>query len=94
MRWLMYLGLVLAATDNTQGATCSVHRSSKETLRFKRLTGYPKSRPGYVVDHIVPLCACGADSVVNMQWQQADSSYVKDNWEREMCRALGKNTLK
>jgi hypothetical protein len=72
---------------------CTVHRSSTETARFKRLTGYA-SRPGYVVDHIVPLCACGRDSVSNMQWQRRDSSLVKDKWELQMCRALAADTLK
>lgn len=91
--WFMFcLALLSASTD--QHAICAVHRGSKETARFARLTKYPYPRPGYVVDHIVPLCACGADSVSNMQWQRQDSSYVKDTWERQMCRALAKDTLK
>ena len=33
-------------------------RSQTQVERFKRLTGYPQGRPGWVVDHMVPL-ACG-----------------------------------
>src|SRR2546428_5640743 len=42
--------------------------------------------PGYVVDHIKPLCAGGADRPRNMQWQTREEAKVKDRREREMCR--------
>lgn len=42
--------------------------------------------PGYVVDHIKPLCVGDDDSVDNMQWQTSGGSYLKDNSERAMCR--------
>ena len=35
--------------------------------------------PGYVRDHIVPLCRGGSDSVTNMQWQT--TAEAKDKWE-------------
>ncbi len=44
--------------------------------------------PGWVVDHVVPLCAGGADQPSNMQWQTRADSVVKDRWERRVCRAL------
>jgi len=44
--------------------------------------------PGWVVDHVVPLCAGGADAPVNMQWQSKPESLVKDRWERRQCRGL------
>jgi hypothetical protein len=50
-----------------------------------RRTGYPHGRPGYVVDHIVPLCAGGADAASNMQWQTVEEAKVKDRQERAMC---------
>ncbi len=43
------------------------HRAT--VIEFEKLTGYPHGRPGFVVDHILPLCAGGADAVSNMQWQ-------------------------
>lgn len=42
--------------------------------------------PGWVVDHIVPLCAGGPDAVSNMQWQERSASHAKDAQERRACR--------
>ena len=42
--------------------------------------------PGYVVDHIEPLCAGGPDDPGNMQWQTVKEAKEKDRKEREMCR--------
>jgi len=39
------------------------HRSFEAKLEFWRMTGYPRGRPGYVVDHIIPLACGGADGV-------------------------------
>jgi len=50
-----------------------------------RRTGYPRGRPGYVVDHIVPLCAGGADAPTNMQWQTVEAAKMKDGQERAQC---------
>jgi hypothetical protein len=44
-------------------------------------TGYPHGRPGYVVDHIIPLKRGGADEPWNMQWQTIAASKVKDATE-------------
>lgn len=44
--------------------------------------------PGYVIDHIVPLCASGPDAAYNMQWQTTDQSKEKDRWERKECTAF------
>lgn len=46
--------------------------------------------PGYVVDHIIPLCAGGPDRPDNMQWQSREDSLVKDRLEWEACRTLRK----
>lgn len=45
---------------------------------------------GYVIDHIVPLCAGGADALSNLQWQERRASYRKDADERRLCRWLRK----
>jgi hypothetical protein len=41
--------------------------------------------PGYVVDHIVPLCAGGPDNPSNMQWQTVADGKAKDRIERRQC---------
>jgi len=50
-----------------------------------RSTGYSRGRPGYVVDHVVPLCAGGADAPSNMQWQTIGEARIKDRQERATC---------
>jgi hypothetical protein len=47
-----------------------------------RQSGYPNGRPGYVVDHIVPLASGGADAPSNMQWQTIEDAKAKDKVER------------
>ena len=41
--------------------------------------------PGWVVDHVVPLCFGGPDTPKNMQWQQSAQSFTKDAFERQAC---------
>ena len=50
-------------------------------LELKRMTGYPQGRPGYEVDHIVPLARGGADKPSNMQWQTIQEAKEKDRGE-------------
>lgn len=71
-------------------------RSAAEVRAFKRdnpcpTTGKAHGKcPGYVVDHIVPLCAGGADTPKNMQWQAKQDALTKDKEEWRTCRELKK----
>ena len=58
-----------------------IKRNSAAVREFKKLTGYPHGRLGYVIDHIVPLKRGGCDSVENMQWQTIEAAKAKDRWE-------------
>ena len=58
-----------------------IHRSLSAKKQFMKQTGYPHGRPGYVVDHIVPLNRGGADSSSNMQWLTKDAAKAKDKWK-------------
>jgi len=58
-----------------------IARSPEMREQFMRETGYPHGRPGYVVDHIRPLCHGGADTPANMQWQTRSEARAKDLWE-------------
>src|SRR3989442_15991596 len=60
-------------------------RNPAARAQFLRQTGYPHGRPGYVVDHIVPLECGGADSPSNMQWQTVAEARAKDRTEGN-CR--------
>ena len=55
----------------------------KQLLGALRLTqtGYPHGRPGYVVDHVIPLERGGADEPWNMQWQTIAAGKAKDATE-------------
>jgi 5-methylcytosine-specific restriction endonuclease McrA len=60
-------------------------RSRDAKKAFKNGTGFPKGRPGYVIDHIVPLACGGADRPSNMQWQTKAAAKAKDKVERVGC---------
>ncbi len=68
--------LVLAPAQ----ASAKTQRDSHQRAAFMKQQPCPstgKSRgacPGYVVDHIRPLCADGPDRPSNMQWQTTASS--------------------
>src|SRR5205823_3973818 len=74
-------------------ALAKAERSREVTREFQHLHPCPSTGkrtgtcPGYVKDHVVPLCAEGADTVANIQWQTIAEAKEKDRWERETCRA-------
>ena len=57
-------------------------------MRLHRCPATSKPRgscPGYIIDHVIPLCAGGPDSSVNMQWQTVAAAKIKDREERRQC---------
>lgn len=62
-----------------------IQRSSKAKHEFMKKSGYPNGRPGYVIDHIVPLACGGTDASSNMQWQTKAEAKTKDRIERKGC---------
>lgn len=78
-------------------ATCPpVHRSQAVIREFRRTHVCPatgrisKTCPGFVVDHIDPLCKTGpsGDRIDNLQYQTIHDSYIKDREERAGCHRL------
>jgi hypothetical protein len=61
-------------------------RNKAAKKQFQNATGYPKGRPGYVTDHIIPLACGGQDVPSNMQWQTIAEAKAKDAIERANCR--------
>ena len=80
--------LMLALAAQTQAA----ERSRQAVAEFKRAhpcpaTGKPRGAcPGWIVDHITPMCAGGPDNRDNMQWQTVAEAKLKDRAERAQCR--------
>lgn len=76
-------------TSRARYSTPSVARDTRGRIQrsqwakriFMRMTGYPNGRPGYIVDHIVPLKRGGDDLPDNMQWQTVEQAKAKDRWE-------------
>ncbi len=64
-----------------------VKRSVEAKDTFKRQHPCPSTGrsagacPGYVIDHVRPLCRGGADSPSNMQWQTVAAGKAKDKTE-------------
>lgn len=95
----LLLALVLSAQATGCHATRDehgkIHRSEQAKAAFKKEHPCPANGqtsgacPGYVVDHIWPLCAGGCDVPENMQWQARGDSLAKDKLEWRMCRERG-----
>jgi len=90
---LLSLPLFAQACAPERDAYGRIKRSKKAVSIFRTTVPCPatgelgKRCPGYVVDHVVPLACCGADSSENMQWQTKAEAKAKDRWERKQCGA-------
>lgn len=85
---LFFLLLVLCPCKIERNPDGSIKRDWRAVRAFARMTHQHYPRPGYVVDHIIPLCACGADTPANMQWQQTAESKEKDKLEISACNRM------
>lgn len=85
---LLFVLLLLCPCPVARNKHGKILRSRAAIAAFKRQSGYPKGRSGYVIDHVIPLCACGPDIPANMQWQRADSAKMKDKIEVQTCVRL------
>lgn len=91
---LLLLLTFAIATPAIAGGRCYAcsHRSTEAKAAFRRehpcpATGRVKGPcPGYVIDHVTPLCAGGKDEPQNMQWQTVEDGKAKDRLERKLCR--------
>lgn len=100
------IALICAVSLTAMAQTCvlkrtpggKIARSTTAVNTFKRANACPAtgkasiaSCPGYIVDHVIPLCACGEDKPSNMQWQTLAASKAKDRVEDAQCAALKKS---
>lgn len=88
--WHLVFSLVVIVT--AWPAAASEPRSMSAKREFTRTNPCPVTGKhtrrcnGYIVDHLVPLCAGGADLATNMQWQTILDAKIKDREERQQCR--------
>ena len=75
--------------------TCDCEaRDSKVVREFKREVPCPATNkrrgpcPGYQADHIVALCAGGADHWANMQWLTVQTHRVKTREDVKACASI------
>jgi hypothetical protein len=94
---IIFAGLLLAASpvlSRERDPDAGLYRDARQRAEFQRNHPCPLNQrtrgpcPGFVVDHIYPLCAGGADRPDNMQWQTVDAARIKDRWERQLCRRI------
>jgi hypothetical protein len=72
------LTIVLTGFILTNQAASSA-RAAFQRIYHRPSTDKPRGAcPGCVVDHVIPLCAGGADDPLNMQWQTLDAGYETD----------------
>lgn len=71
------------------GKSDAAQRSQAQRHLFARTHACPATHlrklpcPGYIIDHVNPLCKGGPDLASNMQWQTVAAAKAKDKWE---CR--------
>lgn len=84
-------GILLASLTAMPALAREYHRNPEVTRQFQHehpcpSTGSTYGRcPGYIKDHVVPLCAGGADATWNMQWQTKEAAHAKDKLEWQQC---------
>jgi hypothetical protein len=87
-----FICLLLALALPVQLTVAKTYRDPAQRAAFMKShpcpsTGKTKgSCPGWIVDHIKPLCAGGPDHPSNMQWQTTAEAKKKDRLEREQCK--------
>ena|ERR1700730_8146270 len=75
-----------AAVEGPRGVSPRAQRSGAARQAFERQTGYANGRPGYIVEHIVPLSCGGTDTPSNMQWLTLAEARRKNQLARDRCR--------
>jgi len=81
------LALALAFLAYTAEARDPRQRAAFVAANPCPATGAPRGPcPGWVVDHVVPLCVGGADAPHNMQWLTVEAAKLKDRDAVRPCR--------
>jgi hypothetical protein len=90
MKLLLILFLACTAVN------AEVVRDPSQVRAFRRANPCPATGkttgacPGWVADHVIPLCIGGVDEPRNLQWQRKEEALAKDKLEWEACRKARK----
>lgn len=88
------IAIALALLFTLTAAAEPIKRSAAAKREFRAANPCPATDKttgpctGYVIDHVMPLCAGGADRPENMQWQTVAVAKEKDLLEVAFCRDL------
>lgn len=89
---LLTINIAIADCVPMRDKSGNIARSSWQVAKFRKSNPCPSTQlttgrcAGYVVDHVIPLCLCGADNPSNMQWQSKREAAIKDIAENAQCR--------
>ena len=85
---LFLVGFIAFLALLAEASACDdKNRSASVRRHFQTMHPCPStgqktgSCPGYIVDHVVALCAGGLDDTSNMQWQTVTDAAAKDKVE-------------
>ena len=94
------LALIFIATCAlSTGASAKIHRSTTVRHAFVKQQACPSTGrhrlpcPGWIIDHVRPLCAGGEDAVFNLQWSEREASKRKDVEELRLCRMVRRGEI-
>lgn len=85
LKWIL-IGALLLAPLFALGRDAAQVRAYRAQQPCPATGQHKGACPGYVVDHITPLCAGGADDPSNMIWQSKAEALEKDRTEWALCR--------
>lgn len=95
--WSIRAPYLIAALACSLFVGGSIARDQSQVREFRKTHPCPATGktagacPGYVVDHILPLCAGAPDKPGNMQWQALAESRIKDKREIAYCVCIKHN---
>lgn len=84
---ILFLAFSLPAFAVDRSSTARRHFAAEHPCPATNVAK-PDHCLGYVIDHIQPLCAGGADAATNMQWSRLAVSKIKDRVEKATCYCL------
>lgn len=84
------VAVIIAVVLSIIGEIDAPARDRAQVRAFLRAQGLERTPKGYEVDHIIPLCAGGADSPENMQLLTFEEHQQKTSIDLRWCYYLRK----